>query len=324
MEYSYNSTRPLQQGDEICLYQKKLNLVRDVYHGLWVHLNPDGVFGRNTRDAVKGFQTFANLSPTGVLDDNTQRTVTRYAICTPQFYDLFQRIITSNPFNDNDLSDPEIQDAPPTIQENPTTPQFYDIKVSPSSDLATESGRAKYIYRYLTEKGGLQQNLALGIMANMYRRTNGMLFPYNKLTVDIREKTKTQMGGGLLGFVYSRSLRMAKKVGCVPIIEEMEKYARAYKGSPLCPAAERYMLEKFPNGYPIPIDTQIQNSLDSMESRCPSLKKTPFNTPKEACIAYLYNVNNPAKKNEKDPEKRKRNEGRWDRHGKEILRLLGM
>ncbi len=330
MDYCYNHTRPLQQGDEIRLYQKKLNLIRDVYHGLWVPLEPDGIFGRNTRDAVKGFQKLANLSPTGVLDMGTQGTIIRYAFCNQQCYNLFQRILTSNPFNDNDLSDPEVLDAPPTIQENPTTPQFYDIKVSPSSDLSTPSGRAKYIYNYLIEKGGLQQNMALGIMANMYRCTDGKPFPYNILNVDKKSTSPyKQMGGGLLGCTYHRSLRLAKKSevqvpGCVKLINEMEAYAAKFSGEGPGDHAARYMMNKFKQGYPIPIDIQLDNALEEMESRCPSLKNKPFNTPKEASVAYLYNVNNPAKKNEKDPVKRKHNEGRWDRHGKDILNYLGM
>ncbi|MBR5688062.1 MAG: peptidoglycan-binding protein [Prevotella sp.] len=52
-----------------------LNNIREIFHGQWKHLSPDGVFGRGTRDAVKQFQIYANISVTGVLDENTQANI---------------------------------------------------------------------------------------------------------------------------------------------------------------------------------------------------------------------------------------------------------
>jgi hypothetical protein len=76
MEYSYTHGKTLQTGEEIRNFQYKLNEIRDAFHCPWSHLTTDGVFGRNTRDAVKAFQIFANVSPvTGNLDSNTQRAI---------------------------------------------------------------------------------------------------------------------------------------------------------------------------------------------------------------------------------------------------------
>ena len=76
MEYSYTHGKTLQTGEEIRNFQYKLNAIRDVFHCPWSYLTTDGVFGRNTRDAVKAFQIFANVSPvTGNLDSNTQRAI---------------------------------------------------------------------------------------------------------------------------------------------------------------------------------------------------------------------------------------------------------
>jgi hypothetical protein len=76
MEYSYTHGKTLQTGEEIRNFQYKLNAIRDIFHCPWSHLTTDGVFGRNTRDAVKAFQIFANVSPvTGNLDSNTQRAI---------------------------------------------------------------------------------------------------------------------------------------------------------------------------------------------------------------------------------------------------------
>lgn len=75
MQYSYTHGKTLQRSSEIAKYQQMLNCIREVFHGQWKRLSADGVFGRGTRDAVKQFQIYANISATGVLDENTQATI---------------------------------------------------------------------------------------------------------------------------------------------------------------------------------------------------------------------------------------------------------
>ena len=73
MEYSYTHGQPLQQGEDIRAIQSKLNTIRETWNGSWSYLTTDGIYGRNTRDAVKAFQIFANITPvTGNLDSATQ------------------------------------------------------------------------------------------------------------------------------------------------------------------------------------------------------------------------------------------------------------
>lgn len=75
MEYKYHHSPPLEQGDEIRMFQEKLNTINDAFHGGWQRINPDGIFGRKTRDAIKGFQSFMNMSQTGNLDSMTQTAI---------------------------------------------------------------------------------------------------------------------------------------------------------------------------------------------------------------------------------------------------------
>lgn len=74
MEYIYNRKEP-QKSSEIAQYQQRLNYIRKIFHGNWRYLAPDGVFGRGTRDAIRQFQTYANISVTGNLDNPTQANI---------------------------------------------------------------------------------------------------------------------------------------------------------------------------------------------------------------------------------------------------------
>lgn len=76
MEYSYKHGQAAQRGIEIKAFQEKLNNIRKVYHGNWKDLVPDGIYGRNTRDAVKQFQIMMNIMPvTGNMDLRTQAAI---------------------------------------------------------------------------------------------------------------------------------------------------------------------------------------------------------------------------------------------------------
>jgi len=75
MEYKYNRGGPYEKGDEIRVFQNKLNVINEAFHGGWQKLTTDGIFGRNTRDAVKSFQRFMNMTLTGNLDNNTQMAI---------------------------------------------------------------------------------------------------------------------------------------------------------------------------------------------------------------------------------------------------------
>lgn len=76
MVYSYKHGQPAQQSNEIRDFQAKLNAIRSAWNGQWPRLTADGIYGRNTRDAVKAFQIFANVIPvTGNLDSATQTAI---------------------------------------------------------------------------------------------------------------------------------------------------------------------------------------------------------------------------------------------------------
>ena len=92
MEYGYHHSRHLQQGDEIRTFQEKLNTIRQVYHGTWDRLQPDGIYGRRTRDAVRAFQTYMGLSPTGNMDMMTQTAITSKHQESQQTYSFFQPV----------------------------------------------------------------------------------------------------------------------------------------------------------------------------------------------------------------------------------------
>lgn len=60
----YNST--------VSSLQSKLNAIKIKVHGNWPHLTVDGLFGEQTKKAVKGFQSYRNLTPvSGEIGDTT-------------------------------------------------------------------------------------------------------------------------------------------------------------------------------------------------------------------------------------------------------------
>lgn len=52
--------------------QNKLNAIRCRVHGNWSYLQPDGLFGEKTKQAVKAFQSYRNITPiSGDIGDTT-------------------------------------------------------------------------------------------------------------------------------------------------------------------------------------------------------------------------------------------------------------
>ena len=78
MDFKYKHGGPYESNEIIRTNQSQLNEIRIAFHGNWLHLSTDGILGRNTRDALKSFQTTYGLSPTGNLDQSTQDAITHY------------------------------------------------------------------------------------------------------------------------------------------------------------------------------------------------------------------------------------------------------
>jgi len=91
MDYHYRHNPPYERGDEIRMYQDKLNYIRNTYHYGWDYIKVDGIFGPRTRNAVKGFQaTFTGKIGSGDLDASTQ------SLIMSKFYEC-QRGYSANP-----------------------------------------------------------------------------------------------------------------------------------------------------------------------------------------------------------------------------------
>ena len=91
MEYKYHHNPPYESGNEIYVFQDRLNYIRNTYHYGWDHINADGVFGRRTRNAVKGFQgVFMGQVGSGDLDERTQ------SLINSKYYEC-QRGYSANP-----------------------------------------------------------------------------------------------------------------------------------------------------------------------------------------------------------------------------------
>lgn len=90
MVYSYKHGQPAQQSNEIRDFQAKLNAIRSAWNGQWPRLTADGIYGRNTRDAVKAFQIFANVIPvSGDLDSATQTAINQKYIESKRTYSSY-------------------------------------------------------------------------------------------------------------------------------------------------------------------------------------------------------------------------------------------
>ena len=78
MDFKYKHGGPYERDEIIRINQSQLNDIRVAFNGNWLNLNTDGILGRNTRDALKSFQSTYGLSPTGNLDQSTQDAIAHY------------------------------------------------------------------------------------------------------------------------------------------------------------------------------------------------------------------------------------------------------
>ena len=210
----------------------------------------------------------------------------------------------------------------PQMQQSAQMPRQQRVDTTNNNtgnkELSTQSGRAKMIYNYL-KKSGLPDKSAVAVMVHLYRTTDGMTYPYNKITIDVGPGGG-QLGGGLRGYIYSSSVSMAKEYGLgqdvLNKLKEMDDYAKecVRKGiKPLTKEAERAMNTRFPEGYPIPIEVQLQNIVKTVNKKCPEFKNGNLSG-KEMSQMFRH-VNNPGLK---------RADGRWDHHSADVYRDLGL
>ena len=207
----------------------------------------------------------------------------------------------------------------PQRQQSPQTPRLQNSMYSVDRrSLNTQSGRAKLIYGYL-RKSGLPDKSAVAVMVHLYRTTDGVTYPYNKLTIDTGPGGG-QIGGGLRGYTYSDSVDIAKKYGLgqdvINKLKEMDDYAKecVRRGiKPLTKEAERAMNTRFPEGFPIPIEIQLQDIVRTVQKKCPEFRDG--NLSGQEMSQTFRKINNPGRKKPDD---------RWDRHSGEVYRDLGL
>lgn len=111
--------KSVQKDQNVMTLQNKLNLARAKVHGNWPYLNPDGVFGQETENAVKAFQVYSNVSKDGIVGPKTweklEEVCTTRHLIEPAICDmnidsnsrLFMLSITNDPETeelDNDSS----------------------------------------------------------------------------------------------------------------------------------------------------------------------------------------------------------------------------
>lgn len=70
-KFPYVASRDAKYDEFVVKVQNQLNYLRRRFHGNWPELKADGYFGRNTAEAVKGFQLWHTGSGNGVLDAKT-------------------------------------------------------------------------------------------------------------------------------------------------------------------------------------------------------------------------------------------------------------
>lgn len=184
------------------------------------------------------------------------------------------------------------------------------------ASLNSTEGRAKYIYNFL-KSHGCGDTCCVAIMGHLYRTTDGMTYPYNKITIDTKGKTGKQLGGGLRGYIYSVAVNMCKRysVGnnAIEKLTAMNNYAQSCGQKPLTKGAEKAMNTRFPEGFPVPIDVQLQDIIDTINKKCPEIKNGSMSGKEMSQI--FRNINNP---------KLGRPDGRWDHHSAQICKQLGL
>ena len=152
MEYGYKHGEALQRGEEIRTLQEQLNFIRRVYHGPWDNVTADGVYGRRTRNAVRAFQIFAGLSPSGNLDmmtqaalvDFFQRSQSNYNFTAPSNYSSYTAAYSDAgnlDWSDYTKSGSTIVasvTASPSIYDNLTENAFFNAWKGPVNNLMSD------------------------------------------------------------------------------------------------------------------------------------------------------------------------------------------
>ena len=73
----------LQYDEDVEYLQICLNYIRKKFNGVWNALDEDGRFGNNTKDAVSGFQRFADLVVDGTVGEKTWARIEEMMDYTP-------------------------------------------------------------------------------------------------------------------------------------------------------------------------------------------------------------------------------------------------
>lgn len=97
----------LRRGDS---GEEVISLQQMLWDTGFIFEEPDGVFGRNTENAVKWFQEYANLEQNGVVDDRTLDSL----------YACWLRVMDENGIN-MDFSDDDIEGDYPVCCQSYTT-----------------------------------------------------------------------------------------------------------------------------------------------------------------------------------------------------------
>ena len=205
----------------------------------------------------------------------------------------------------------------------------YQIPSLPSGVICdlTTIGRAKFIFHSIKYYTKLPNNSILGVMANLYRETDGKIYPYEKWGIDViadchgrpvgpkfacggLRANNTDAINNLIDSYNTGDMVTIKR----RILDKADKYAKRYNGSANTPTAHHainvYMgvREDF---------VEVSTFEQQVEHLCNKLKKmkklySEKLTPADAS-ALFHHANNPSLK---------RKDKRWKHHGDEILRQL--
>lgn len=187
------------------------------------------------------------------------------------------------------------------------------------TDRNSPQDKAKYIYAYLT-KNGCSPTCAVAVMCNLYRDAeDGIVFPINRLDIDYDGNGGVCVGGGLRAWIYVYAINMCNKYGvgdeAKRQLTNMNKFAKSCRVQPLSAASRSVMAKQFPGGFPVPIDVQLRNILDTVKKNLRNMMNNPNATGPE--IAYAFH--------KKNNSNRKRGMGKeWAEHAADICRLLGL
>lgn len=81
----------------VYMVQLKLDYIRNKVHGSWPFLKADGLFGPQTKAAVKGFQIYRNITPvSGEIGDTTMKYLDEEYKRMPMLKDCYHPITANN------------------------------------------------------------------------------------------------------------------------------------------------------------------------------------------------------------------------------------